>query len=89
MAITWTPIESNVDTVTKRADITFTRTDDAGETEVYSFKQAILGNQAQRDALESDVWDKHEEVKAKKVSVAAFIATVKATWKTNLEAREP
>lgn len=89
MAITWDVQITKVNVTSKRANITFVRTDDAtGETETYSFNSAIIGTAAERTALLETVWGSHLETVDKQSAVDAFITNLEQLAKSNLEARE-
>ena len=89
MAISWSVQITNVNVLSKRANISFTRTDDVTqETETYSFNSAIIGTGAERSALLDLVWDKHLEDDAKQAAVDAFITNLEQLAKSNLESRE-
>ena len=89
MAITWDTKITNVNVLSKRANVTFTRTDDVTqETETYSYNSAIIGTAEERAALLDTVWDAHLEDDAKQDAVDAFITNLEQLAKSNLEARE-
>ena len=89
MAISWEVDISNVNVTSRRADVRFTRTDDAtGETENYNFTNAIIETAEQRTALLNLVWDKHLEAVDKQASIDEFITNLEQLGKSNLEARE-
>ena len=89
MAIVWTVNITNVDVVKKRADVNFTRLNDATQaTENYRFGKTIIETGAQRTALLNLVWDKHLEAVDDQTAIDAFITNLEQLGKSNLEARE-
>ena len=89
MAITWDTQIYNVDVAQKRADVTFTRTDDVTtETEIYTFKKVIIETTQQRLDLLDLVWQKHLEEVTSQDSIDTFVSTLEQQAKANLEARE-
>jgi hypothetical protein len=89
MAISWATQITNVNTVSKRADVRFTRTDDAtSETWSASYTQVILETQPQRLALLDQVWAEWQAELTKQGNIAIFLGTLEQQANTNLGARE-
>ena len=89
MAITWDIQISNVNVASKRADVSFTRTDDVtNETENYRFSNTIIETAAQRAALLDQVWGEHLNAVTKQTVVDTFITNLEQLAKSNLESRE-
>ena len=90
MAISWDIKLTNVNTQSKRADVTATRTDDQSTIiePPYSFTQVILETPAQRSAFLDTVWNKHLAWLAKQTEIETFIDNLEQQGKANLEARE-
>ena len=89
MAIVWNIEITNVDVVSKRADISFIRTNDiTQETEIYSFSNTVIGTIDERIALLDLVWDEHLKTITMQVGIDAFITDLEQSAKSNLEARE-
>ena len=89
MTISWDVQISDVNTSTFRADVTFTRTDSvSGETENYTFNDAIIETTAQRMALLDQVWSNHVSAAANKSAADEFIDNLEQLAKSNLESRE-
>ena len=89
MAITWTVSITNVNIAQNRANVSAIRLDDAsGATETYSYSGVILETGPQRAAVLNHIWAEHEAAVAKQATIDAFISSLEADAKTNLEARE-
>ncbi len=89
MTITWelniTP--QNVDQ--KKASVTATRTDDvSGSVETYSIDTVILSTNAEKTAVVDQLWQQHLARVTKQAAIDAFVGTMEADGKANLEARE-
>ena len=89
MAISWETQITNVDLQQKRADVTFTRTDDTtGAVETYSFSKVIIETTQQRLDLLDLVWQKHLAAVANQTNIDAFITNLEQLANSNLDARE-
>jgi len=89
MAISWDTQITNVNVVSKRADVTFVRTDDVtGQTWTHSYNQVILETTPQRTALLDQVWAAWLEQVSKQGQIDTFIGNLEQSANSNLEARE-
>lgn len=89
MAISWTCSITNVNTLSKRADILFTRIDDVtSDTWSHRYSQAIIETQQQRLDLLNAVWAEWQDQITKDTNIANFITNLEQTAKSNLEGRE-
>lgn len=89
MAITWEVTITPIDVPTKTASVTAVRTDDvAGTTETHSIISVVLATGAQKLAALDNIWQQHLDYTSKRVLIEAFIGSLEADAKTNLEARE-
>lgn len=89
MAITWDTQITNVNTSSKRADVTFTRTNtETNATWSCSYNQVILETTAQRLALLDVVWADWQKALAKETSIDGFIGSLEQSANSNLMARE-
>ena len=92
MAISWDTQTSNVNVASKRADVSFTRTDSALMTpeDVFTvaFNQVILETTPQRLALLDQVWAEWQKELTKRASIEAFITNLEQLANANLDARE-
>ena len=90
MAITWDITRANVDVQSKRADITFTRTDSENPEAPWSmtYHGVIIGTQAERIALLNYVWSAWQAYQTKQTQIDAFLDSLEQSAKNNLEARE-
>jgi len=88
MAISWNTQITNVNE--PRADITFTRTDDAApaDTWSYSYKNRDIGSAPLRSALLDDVWAKWQLELSRRGSVSTFLSNLEQSANANLDARE-
>lgn len=89
MAISWDTQISNVNVASKRADVTFTRTDDVTQ-DVWSksYTQVIIETTPQRLALLDQVWGAWQQELTDRSNIAAFITNLEQTANSNLDARE-
>jgi hypothetical protein len=87
MAISWDIQISNVNLVSKRGDITATRTDDqsALQPRVYVSRGAPLETPEQRTAVLDTIKEWDESAVSKAAAVTTFIDTLEQSGKTNLE----
>jgi len=89
MAISWDTQITNVNVVSKRADVIFVRTDDAtGETWTHRYTQAILETTQQRTDLLDAVWSAWEEQLSKQGQIDTFVGNLEQSANANLMARE-
>jgi hypothetical protein len=90
MAISWNVDITNVNVNSKRADITFTRTDDQSALApwVHPYKSVIIETGPQRAALLNQVWSEWQDEISKQAAIDAFITDMEQAGKANLEARE-
>ena len=89
-AINWSTKITNVNVTSKRATVSFTRTDTEKPEDVWniSFQSVTLETQAQRLALLDLVWTEWQKELAKRAAIEAFITNLEQTANSNLEARE-
>ena len=90
MAISWDTQTSNVNVASKRADVSFTRTDSEKPEDVFtlSFNQVILETTPQRLALLDQMWAEWQKEVTKRASIEAFITNLEQLANANLDARE-
>jgi len=90
MAISWDLQITNVNVKSKRANISFTRTDSESALPpwTHSFQNIVIETQAQRVALLNQVWDAWQGEIAKQTNINNFITNLEQAGKTNMEARE-
>ncbi len=89
IAATWTVKITNVNVAQNRADVSATRVADvSGDTEIYKYSQVILETGPQRAAVLNQIWSDHETAATKQSAIDAFVSSLEADAKTNLEARE-
>jgi len=89
MAISWDLKISDVNTVSQRGTVAFTRTDSEkpDATESYIFNNAQLAAEYRAPLLDT-VWAKHLEHTTKAAAIATFVSNLEQLGKANLEARE-
>jgi len=89
MAISWTTKITNVNTASKRADVSFTRLDDAtGDTWTKSFSNDMVETTAQRLALCEQTWEAWQLELSKRADIATLITNLEQAGNSNLMARE-
>lgn len=90
MAISWDVQINVLDVAAQAVSVTATRTDDADPTnpKTYSVAYAVITTNAQKLAAMDNIWAQHQAALTEKSAVDAFIGTLEADAKTNLEARE-
>ena len=90
MAISWDTQTSNVNVASKRADVSFTRTDSEKPEDVFtvSFNQVILETNPQRLALLDQTWAEWQKEVTKRANIEAFITNLEQLANANLDARE-
>ena len=90
MAISWDTQTSNVNVASKRADVSFTRTDSEKPEDVFtvSFNQVILETTPQRLALLDQVWAEWQKELTKRANIEAFITNLEQLANANLVERE-
>ena len=90
MAISWNTTISQVNVNSKRANVSFTRTDSVKPEDVFamSYNQVILETTAQRLALLDQVWAEWLDELTKRSDNEAFITNIEQTANSNLDARE-
>jgi len=90
MAISWDTQTSNVNVASKRADVSFTRTDSEKPEDVFtvSFNQVILETNPQRLALLDQVWAEWQKELTKRANIEAFITNLEQLANANLVERE-
>ena len=89
MAITWDVTVTPLNVERKEASITAIRTDtDTGKEQRLVISSIILNTTQQKvDAL-NQLWQMHLDYDALQTQIAAYIGTMEADAKANLEARE-
>ncbi len=89
MAIIWTTKITNVNIASKRADVSFTRTDDVtGDTWTKSFSNDMVETNAQRLDLCDQTWDAWQLELSKRTDIATLITNLEQAGNANLMARE-
>ena len=89
MAITWELTITPQNVAAKTASVTAIRTDDvSGDVETHSIDTVILSTGAQKTAALNQLWQQHLDHTTEQTAIAAFIGTMEADGKSNLEARE-
>jgi len=90
MAISWDTQLSQVNVASKRANISFTRTDSENPSDVFtvSYPQVVIETTEQRVALLDAVWAAWQEELASRSTIAEFITNLEQTANSNLDARE-
>ena len=89
MAISWTTKITNVNIASKRADISFTRTDDVtGDTWTKSFSNDMVETNDQRLALCDQTWTAWQLELSKQTDISTLITNLEQVGNANLMARE-
>lgn len=90
MSITWNIEITNVQVVSKRADVTATRTDSADPTapQVYSFAQTPIGTANERAVLLNTIKAEVAARAGKDAQIVAVVTDLEQTGKTALETWE-
>ena len=90
MAISWETTISNVDVVSKRADVNFKRTDSEAPSDEFTitFRQVILETQDERTALLNLTWLKWQEELTNRSNISAFVTNLEQLANASLDARE-
>ena len=89
MAITWDVKITPIDIARKEASVTATRTDSVtGKMETHNIITCLLVTAAQKTAVLDQLWAMHVAEVAKQTTITAYIGTLEAQAKANLEARE-
>ena len=89
MAISWDTKITNVNVNSKRATVTFTRTDDAtGATWIKAYHNALIETSQQRTALLNAVWAAWQQQVTDDASIASFLDNLEQAANANLDARE-
>lgn len=90
MAIIWNVKITVLDVATKSVSVTATRTDSESPNDVrtYTVLSAIIATTAQKLAVLDNIWLQHQTAITKQTAINAFIGTLEADAKANLEARE-
>ena len=90
MAISWDLQITNVNVNSKRANVSFTRTDSESALPPwkYSFSNTIIETQEQRANLLNQAWNAWQGEVEKQTNINNFITDLEQLGKTNLEARE-
>jgi len=90
MAITWDVKITVMDVTRKEVSVTATRTDSADPTNprTYNIISALIATAAQKTGVLNGIWAMHQTSLARDAAIAAFVGTLEAEAKTNLEARE-
>ncbi len=90
MAISWDVQINVLDVAAQAVSVTATRTDDADPTnpKTYSVAYAVITTSAQKLAVMDNIWSQHQAAVTKESAIGAFIGSLQADAKTNLEARE-
>ena len=88
MAISWDTQISNVNVASKRADVTFTRTDDVtNDIWTKSYTQTSLDT-ADRIPLLDSVWAEWQKELTKRANIETFLTNLEQLANSNLDARE-
>jgi len=89
MAINWECNITNVNVTNKRADVSFTRTDDTTQDSwSINFNNAIIETAQQRSDLLDLAWSKWQEELSGRTAIDNFITNLEQLAKSNLESRE-
>lgn len=90
MAITWELEITPIDVETQAVSVTATRTDDTlpDESKVYRVDHAVIVTAAQKTAVLDNIWNQHQNAITKQAQIDAFLGTLAANGKADLEARE-
>ena len=90
MAISWDTQISQVNVQSKRANVSFTRTDSEKPEDVFTknYSQVIIETTAQRLALLDQVWTAWQQELTDRSNLAAFLTNMEQTANSNLDARE-
>jgi cytochrome c556 len=90
MAISWDVQITPIDVDRKEVSITAVRMDstDPTKTETHVIASALLVTADQKTAALDNLWQQHLAWQAKQMKIAAYIGTLAAAAKANLEARE-
>lgn len=90
MAVTWDIDIYNVDVDSQRADVRATRTDDQLEpaSKTYAYSKVPLGTAQERQSILDQIKAQVGADALRAASVSAFVDTLEADGKTNLEAWE-
>ena len=89
MAISWTTKITNVNIASKRADVSFTRTDDVtGDTWTKSFSNDMVETDAQRLTLCDQTWTAWQLELSKQTDISTLITNLEQAGNANLMARE-
>lgn len=87
MAVTWNISLRNVDVAAKRADVQATRTDDQieGGPRPYTYQGVPIGTAEERVAILNQIKSQVEKDALAAAQVSAFVDTLEADGKSNLE----
>jgi len=90
VAISWDTQISQVNVASKRASVSFTRTDSENPSDVFnvSYPQVILETIPQRMALLDQAWSAWQKELVNRSNIADFITNLEQTANSNLGARE-
>ena len=89
MAISWTTKITNVNIASKRADVSFTRTDDVtGDTWTKTFSNDMVETNDQRLALCDQTWEAWQLELNVRSNIATLITNLEQAGNANLMARE-
>ena len=90
MAITWDVKITVQDVARKQVGIVATRTDsaDPDNPEIIRIDSALIATGEQKVAVLDNIWEHHLALQTRNAAIAAFIGTLEADAKSNLEARE-
>jgi hypothetical protein len=89
MAKTWEVKITPLDVARKEASVTATRTDSVtGKVETHNIITCLLVTAAQKTAVLDQLWSMHLAEATKQTAITAYIGTLEAQAKANLEARE-
>ena len=90
MAITWETQISSEHVASKRANVSFIRTDsdDPDHSFRVSYNQVIIETTDQRLALLNQAWGDWQEESERRATIAAFITNLEQLANANLMARE-
>ena len=90
MAISWDTQISQVNVQSKRANVSFTRTDSEVSTDTFtvSYLQVIVETGPQRLALLDKAWEAWQQELTDRSAIAAFITNLEQLANANLDERE-
>jgi len=90
MAISWNTQITSINIAAKRANVTFTRTDDTKPLDTFTqaYSNVILDTQVQRLALLDQVWETWQQELIDRANLVTFLAGLEQSANSNLDSRE-